>query len=109
MDENSGAHVAADVGSSWLFELVHQIDAGALAVRRPSLSSRTVSGHRVDLGRPAVRSLPLPSTSPRLKVSSCMSCTDPWTNPVPGAEWEWANGKRPDMIAVQGGDGTRAS
>jgi hypothetical protein len=44
----------------------------------------------------------------RLRVSGCISCTDPWTNLVPGAEWEWANGKRPDMIAVQEG-GTRAS
>ena len=45
----------------------------------------------------------------RLRVSDCISCTDPWTNLVPGAEWEWAKGERPDMIAVQEGDGTRAS
>src|SRR5690348_17455776 len=45
---------------------------------------------------------------PRLRVSRYISCTDPWTNLVPGAEWEWANGERPDMIAVQEG-GARAS
>ncbi len=46
---------------------------------------------------------------PRLRVSLYISCTDPCTNPVPGAEWEWAKGERPDMIAVQEGGGTRAS